>query len=40
MLIGHRIGEDWAQPPDNTTIWPQHILVDWVRVYRRKQRLS
>jgi beta-glucanase (GH16 family) len=22
-------------PPDNTTVWPQQMVVDWVRVYQR-----
>lgn len=36
MLMGLAIGGDWVQPPDNSTIWPQHMLVDWVRVYQQK----
>ena len=24
-------------PPDNTTIWPQQMVVDWVRVYQQKK---
>jgi hypothetical protein len=23
-------------PPDNTTVWPQKMVVDWVRVYQQK----
>jgi beta-glucanase (GH16 family) len=24
-------------PPDNTTVWPQKMVVDWVRVYQKKE---
>jgi beta-glucanase (GH16 family) len=24
-------------PPDNTTVWPQQMVVDWVRVYQKKK---
>lgn len=24
-------------PPDNTTVWPQQMVVDWVRVYQQKK---
>ena len=28
----------WAPgPPDNTTVWPQKMVVDWVRVYQKKK---
>jgi hypothetical protein len=23
--------------PDNTTVWPQYMIVDWVRVYQQKK---
>jgi beta-glucanase (GH16 family) len=26
-------------PPDNTTVWPQQMVVDWVRVYQKKKTL-
>jgi beta-glucanase (GH16 family) len=26
-------------PPDNTTVWPQEMVVDWVRVYQQKKTL-
>ena len=29
------VGGNWPGPPDNTTIFPQQMLVDYVRVYRR-----
>jgi len=27
-------------PPDNTTIWPQQMLVDWVRVYQKTSKIE
>jgi len=24
-------------PPDNTTVWPQKMVVDWVKVYQKKE---
>jgi beta-glucanase (GH16 family) len=36
MLVGLAIGGKWAEPPDNTTVWPQELVVDWVRVYQQK----
>ena len=24
-------------PPDNTTVWPQEMIIDWVRVYQQKK---
>jgi beta-glucanase (GH16 family) len=26
-------------PPDNTTVWPQKMVLDWVRVYQKKKTL-
>jgi len=26
-------------PPDNTTVWPQKMVVDWVKVYQKKTKL-
>jgi beta-glucanase (GH16 family) len=36
MLLNLAIGGSWPGPPDNTTVWPQEIVVDWVRVYQLK----
>jgi beta-glucanase (GH16 family) len=36
MILNVAIGGSWAGPPDNTTIWPQEMVVDWVRVYQLK----
>jgi beta-glucanase (GH16 family) len=34
MVLDIAIGGTWALPPDNTTVWPQQMIVDWVRVYQ------
>jgi beta-glucanase (GH16 family) len=34
MILNIAIGGIWPGPPDNTTIWPQKMIVDWVRVYQ------
>lgn len=34
MILNIAIGGKWPGPPDNTTIWPQKMIVDWVRVYQ------
>ena len=33
LIINTAIGGNFLSPPDNTTVWPQRLLVDWVRVY-------
>ena len=33
LIIGTAIGGSFLPPPDETTAWPQRLLVDWVRVY-------
>jgi len=33
-IINLAIGGDWAGPPDTTTVWPQRMLVDYVRLYK------
>jgi hypothetical protein len=35
FLLNVAIGGDWAGPPDETTVFPQRMLVDWVRVYQK-----
>ena len=39
MVLDIAIGGSWALPPDNTTVWPQQMIVDWVRVYQKKKNL-
>jgi beta-glucanase (GH16 family) len=33
ILLDLAIGGDWPGSPDETTIFPQEMLVDYVRVY-------
>jgi hypothetical protein len=33
-IVGERPG-----PPDNTTVWPQQMIVDWVRVNQQKKTI-
>jgi beta-glucanase (GH16 family) len=35
LLINVAVGGEWPGPPDGTTVFPQQMLVDYVRVYRR-----
>jgi beta-glucanase (GH16 family) len=36
MMFDLAIGGSWGGPPDNSTIFPQKMLVDWIRVYKRQ----
>jgi beta-glucanase (GH16 family) len=33
IILNLAIGGDWPGPPDNTTVFPQEMLVDYVRIY-------
>lgn len=35
ILLNLAVGGDWPGPPDNTTVLPQSMLVDYVRVYKK-----
>jgi len=35
ILLNLAVGGNWPGPPDSTTPFPAHMLVDYVRVYRR-----
>ncbi len=35
FILNVAIGGSWAGPPDQTTVFPQQMLVDWVRVYQK-----
>jgi beta-glucanase (GH16 family) len=35
LLLNVAVGGDWPAAPDATTVFPQTMLVDYVRVYRR-----
>lgn len=36
LILNLAVGGDWPGPPDASTVFPQRMLVDWVRVYRRR----
>jgi beta-glucanase (GH16 family) len=36
ILLNVAVGGDWPGNPDNTTAFPQNMLVDYVRVYTKK----
>ena len=35
LLLNVAVGGDWPGNPDTTTVFPQTMLVDYVRVYKR-----
>lgn len=37
LILNIAVGGNWAGSPDNTTVWPQKMVVDWVRVYQEKK---
>ena len=37
MILNVAVGGAWAKAPDHTTVWPQQMVVDWVRVYQEKK---
>ncbi|WP_248963370.1 discoidin domain-containing protein [Sphaerisporangium perillae] len=34
VILNNAVGGDWPGPPDATTVFPQRMLVDYVRVYQ------
>jgi beta-glucanase (GH16 family) len=36
ILFNLAIGGQWAGRPDNSTQFPQHFYIDWVRVYQNE----
>lgn len=36
ILFNLAVGGTYAGRPDNTTVFPQFMYVDWVRVYQQK----
>jgi beta-glucanase (GH16 family) len=36
ILLNVAVGGDWSGPPDQTTQFPQQMLVDYVRVYQKR----
>jgi beta-glucanase (GH16 family) len=37
IILNVAVGGDWPGSPDSTTVFPQVMLVDYVRVYKRPQ---
>jgi beta-glucanase (GH16 family) len=37
IILNVAVGGNWVGPPDENTIFPQTMLVDWVRVYQEEQ---
>lgn len=40
LLLNLAVGGDWPGNPDTSTVFPQTMLVDYVRVYSAKKHLS
>ncbi len=40
LILNVAVGGPWPGPPDATTIFPQRMLVDYVRVYRKGSGLE
>jgi beta-glucanase (GH16 family) len=40
VILNLAVGGDWPGSPDATTVFPQQMLVDYVRVYRRAASAS
>lgn len=38
MLLNLAVGGNWPGAPDDSTVFPQTLQVDWVRVYERGER--
>ena len=34
LILNVAVGGTWPGPPDDRTVFPQEMLVDYVRVYR------
>jgi len=37
ILLNVAVGVDWPGPPDGGSEFPQRMLVDWVRVYKKRE---
>ena len=38
LLLNVAVGGNWPGPPDNTTVFPQDMEVDYVRVYEKQEK--
>lgn len=36
LILNVAVGGNWPGPPNDATVFPQQMLVDWVRVYQKK----
>jgi beta-glucanase (GH16 family) len=36
LLLNIAVGGQWAGRPDESTVFPQHMYVDWIRVYQKR----
>jgi beta-glucanase (GH16 family) len=36
LLVNLAVGGSWPGEPDSTTVFPQQLVVDWIRVYQRQ----
>jgi beta-glucanase (GH16 family) len=36
MMFDLAVGGSWGGPPDSSTVFPQKMLIDWIRVYKRQ----
>lgn len=37
IVLNLAVGGDWPGAPDQTTVWPQQMQIDWVRVYQKRR---
>ena len=35
FILNVAVGGNWPGPPDGSTVFPQQMLVDYVRVYKK-----
>ena len=35
FILNIAVGGNWPGPPDGSTVFPQQMLIDWVRVYQK-----
>jgi beta-glucanase (GH16 family) len=38
LLLNIAVGGEWSGRPDETTLFPQYMYVDWVRVYQKSHK--
>jgi len=40
MMFDLAVGGSWGGPPDSSTVFPQKMLVDWIRIYKRQEAVA